>query len=414
MTNTNINKEIYTCLAVDFDNKLKKRIESIGRQIEKYGCGKVSFEELSREVVELPVMKIDHITSTIFDTGIRVPEEVVHYTFEMPNFKVGNYYPVALIEHDVVANDPGCTNFVKYFDSRYFDEVPQDKKDEWKTIKGHCDDCNDKYLRVRTVMLRDEDDGSYRQIGMSCLKRYLGISAYNVINNFRTVSQLVVDEPYIDEDSFPGGRVTASYVKTVDYVASAIRQINIDGGYEKEGKTAQKAFNYLLSDGPIDISNYINEAEEIVQYFRNIPDNNDLYDDAFTRDTKVAISQDYTKVSGLIAYASLLYMRLKDKEEKHSAAVKNSDYVGEKCERISGIKAKVISSNSFESRYGVSYVNTFEDLETHNQFVWFTSTATYSSGIIGEITRATVKDHQEYNGIKQTVLTRVKFVISEE
>lgn len=62
---------------------------------------------------------------------------------------------------------------------------------------------------------------------------------------------------------------------------------------------------------------------------------------------------------------------------------------------------------SFVSRFGVAYIYTFED-PNGNQLVWKTSTYKPITDDAKLRIAGTVKEHNEYNGAKQTVLTRVK------
>ena len=55
------------------------------------------------------------------------------------------------------------------------------------------------------------------------------------------------------------------------------------------------------------------------------------------------------------------------------------------------------------------FVNTFKANDSDNIFVWITGTKAYEVGTKLTI-MGTIKNHQEYRGVKQTVLTRVKEV----
>lgn len=79
--------------------------------------------------------------------------------------------------------------------------------------------------------------------------------------------------------------------------------------------------------------------------------------------------------------------------------------VGERVE----LKAKLTKRNGFDSMYGVTYLYTFKDAEGH-VFIW--KTANYLECQDGsELTlKATIKDHSEYKGTKQTQLTRCKVI----
>ena len=91
-------------------------------------------------------------------------------------------------------------------------------------------------------------------------------------------------------------------------------------------------------------------------------------------------------------------------EAKHPSKV--SDHVGQVGDKVE-LDVKYVRTGSYETRFGVTYVHTFEDADG-NVFVWKTSS--YGNFSNGENhVKATIKDHDEYNGVKQTILTRCKF-----
>lgn len=82
----------------------------------------------------------------------------------------------------------------------------------------------------------------------------------------------------------------------------------------------------------------------------------------------------------------------------------HSEYVGEIKERLRDLKVTVTSCRTFDSYYGTSTVILFSCGE--NELVWMTSSPVEVS--VGEeiYLTGTVKSHDEYNGVKQTKLTR--------
>ena len=99
--------------------------------------------------------------------------------------------------------------------------------------------------------------------------------------------------------------------------------------------------------------------------------------------------------------------------EEKIAAVQpksTSEWIGEVGEKLKDIKVQLIRKYSFDSRYGTTTVYTFQT-EEGNQLTWFSST--YQPYDIGEwmkIKYTTIKDHNEYKGVKSTVITRTKLV----
>lgn len=388
---------MYTCLATDFDNKVEKKIQSVIRAINKYGYS-ADYKVVSREIKELPVYKIDCISHEKVKIQTTLAE-VVNYEFFIPDFKVGNYTPVAVIEHDVVL-DSDVTNIIHPIDN--FNDIPK----SWWTIKGYCDDCNDKYSRKKTVMLLNNEDGSFRQIGTSCLKRYLGINCYNVISNFMTVDEIVEDdEIYVDFDYLPKQN---NYIETVTLLAYVYASYEQTNGYIKD-KTLDIALK--LYKEKVEISNkYYDNARECIDFFNNI--DRDLFENnTFYNNLKSAVTSKYCKLhSGFIACAPKSMVLLQDKllrAEKLQEQANKSQYFGNIGDKFIR-DFKVENVYGYDSQYGYVYINILEDAED-NIFVWKTTTTALEIG--KEITaKATIKEHQEYNGIKQTVLTRLKLI----
>jgi len=62
----------------------------------------------------------------------------------------------------------------------------------------------------------------------------------------------------------------------------------------------------------------------------------------------------------------------------------------------------------FSGRYGVSHMHIFQDVG-ENVYVWTTTTKKLPQGDVIRLT-GTIKDHKEYNEVKQTILTRCKIL----
>jgi hypothetical protein len=84
----------------------------------------------------------------------------------------------------------------------------------------------------------------------------------------------------------------------------------------------------------------------------------------------------------------------------------SSEFVGNDGEKID-FKGKIVKISGFETNFGLTNVYTFED-DRHNLLVWKTGKG-LDFGIGDYVSvHATVKEHGEYRGEKQTVLTRCK------
>ena len=84
-----------------------------------------------------------------------------------------------------------------------------------------------------------------------------------------------------------------------------------------------------------------------------------------------------------------------------------SEFVGQPGDKIPALICKVIHVGGFQSAYGYKWLYIFLD-ENGNEYIWFTtSQQPFSKGSEYEIA-ATIKEHSEYKGVKQTVLIRCK------
>lgn len=378
---------MYQCLASEWDNKVEKKIQSIIRQVNKYGFS-ADYKVISREVKKVPCYRVDGYTKTkIGETLV----QVVNYEFNMPDFKVGDYTPVAVIEHNVVVNCEDAKNMVHLINN--FEGAPK----SWWMIDGHCDDCNDSYSRKKTVMLLNNETGDFRQIGTSCLKRYLGITCFNVIHNFMTVEELVEEEVAVYCDFLPR---ESKYVETKKLLGCIYDVYDAMGGYVKN-KTIENAWKEAIESNN-EISESAKErAQSTINFFRNL-DVENLNN--FARDVRTAVLTEYIGCSGYLAYAPMLQEKLMFKTEQRNIELESS-YIGNIKDKLE-LNVIVTNCTGFESQYGYMFINTFRD-DNNNVFIWVTGTKSYDVGSKLKIL-GTVKGYKEYNGIKQTVLTRVK------
>ena len=88
-----------------------------------------------------------------------------------------------------------------------------------------------------------------------------------------------------------------------------------------------------------------------------------------------------------------------------------SEYVGEIGDRLE-LTVTVNKAITFDGYYGTSIMHIMEDGDG-NVYVWTTSSKSFPEGKVVTI-RGTVKDHREYRGVKQTILTRCKEISKEE
>ncbi|MBO6266973.1 MAG: hypothetical protein J6M06_01940, partial [Synergistaceae bacterium] len=93
------------------------------------------------------------------------------------------------------------------------------------------------------------------------------------------------------------------------------------------------------------------------------------------------------------------------REAAAQAEAKASEHVGSVGQRITVSAATAKLLTSWEGTYGTTYLYKFTD-ESGNVFIWYASRPINVAD--GMTLKGTVKDHNERDGVKQTVLTRCK------
>jgi hypothetical protein len=96
-----------------------------------------------------------------------------------------------------------------------------------------------------------------------------------------------------------------------------------------------------------------------------------------------------------------------ERQKQRDAEGRASEYVGEVKERIE-FEAEVIGVYGTEGYYGHTDIVRFKDA-ANNQFTWFASDYTNLERGDRISIKGTVKKHDEYRDVKQTVLTRCKY-----
>jgi len=85
-----------------------------------------------------------------------------------------------------------------------------------------------------------------------------------------------------------------------------------------------------------------------------------------------------------------------------------SEFVGEIKERLRNRKCTLISIVNFETKFGASQLFKFEEDQSQNIFCWFTATEQKARPGDHVLLTGTVKNHSDYEGEKDTILTRCK------
>lgn len=284
-----------------------------------------------------------------------------------------------------------------------------------------CEHCHRTRTRTNTYLIHNTETGDWKQVGRNCLCDFTGgLSAEAAAEYIALFDELIEGEqPY-------SGSRPAAYVNLDTVLAISHEVVERYGYRNSDSEHPTKAmvreiYDYRNND--IYLSNKyarefldsVNlEAEDLKayieacrEYFKNNTESSD-----YMHNLKTIAASDYFDLKFLGYVVSMIptYNRAIEKAEKAAQRAKEgeaSNYVGAVGERTKltfNTHGEIVTS--FDTAYGTTFVNKITD-QNGNIFIWMSSTAFDTDRIITSIT-ATIKEHSEYRGTKQTQLTRCK------
>lgn len=364
---------------------LKGKIEKLNKKAEKLGCEPITLEVIDEK------FEPKNDEGTEFEKFL-----VVEIKGQKP--MINGWTFVATLEHshehgNIVRTVPG-------------ESVPE----EYRTVEPRCDHCQTRRYRKDTFLVRNEQ-GEIKQVGRNCLKDFLGHSDPHHIAEY--AEMLIELEEWANDYTPHTGVRDDRYIdlKTyLTYVAECIRRfgwVSRVRAYEyEEESTANRALREMFPFNPRYREVFPGEeakqlAEAALVWAREeMEPNND-----YLHNLKVLVSSGVIewRDTGLAASIIIAYQKAKEKKKQRE----KSEHIGEVGERIE-VDVVVEKVHVFENDWGTTKLHRFKD-DKGNVIVWFASNELLEEGKNYKI-RGTVREHSEYRGVKQTVLTRCKVI----
>lgn len=385
---------------------LHDRIDWLNKRADKLGAEPIAISDLEKTIVrDAETGKITHYTF------VRVAGEPIRLS--------GGWTFAATLEHteagNIIRAVPGAEIPLRYRDA---DPV--------------CDHCNLDRRRKDTYLVTA--NGLFMQVGRTCLKDFVG---------HRDPARIAAWLEYIAElsdyveNEFMGGTIQPTGIGAdifLGLTAASIRLWGWTSGTKKRetgrASTKDDTMSWLnaIERGRAEHPDYTlhdDSGDPITTRNGHLatttPDDFDLgraalnwardlsEDDLGTSDylynLKVIAQLDgfIWRQTGLAASMIKAYQRYLGETLKRLNAA-DSQHVGEIKKRSMWTNLLCTDRYEWESQYGVTYLHKFTDADG-NVIVWRTGTYFLEPGMTYE-GKATVKAHDEYKGIKQTVITR--------
>lgn len=305
--------------------------------------------------------------------------------------------------------------------------IPEATRDQALATPHLCEHCKADRRR-RDTFLVEHDDGRWAQVGRQCMKDFLGhANPEAMAKAAEYVLTAVGLAGEAEEEGWGGGRREELF-PLEDFFAVVMGLIRTFGYLSKTAanppftpeSTAEMAMMVLVShnwrDGkPIcELGSEDSErAAKLMAWATEwlaTPSNDYQFNAANAFASGVAS----TRTAGILASLAPAW----DREMAHYVAKQKAAEKATESRHVGTVKKRdemtltLIRSFSFDTDFGLMYIHKMQDPEG-NSIVWKTGNAVRDSNRrlleAGQTVRvkATVKEHGEYKGEKQTVVTRV-------
>lgn len=298
-----------------------------------------------------------------------------------------------------------------------------------------CDHCQQNRQREKTYLIRNPQ-GEIEQVGSTCVDAYLGVKVQGL--------WALEDDPLAeddgtwhdeeDEDFYRSGRYHDMPRDTEEMMAYVLAVS--DGGknfvsktaemYSGKTSTATQIEHAIWSEGSSMQDDIQSKADayirsgEAAKMLKKVQEEAEKRDGEYWMNVKNVSSGSMINPKHMGIFASSVGTLHKEEQERKRKAEERASYVpgfaGEVKEKIKDRRGKVkdvrhfSSYNSYTRQEEERTVLTFTD-EKGREMVWFSSKRIDDAEIGAPVrfTGGSVKEHKQYDGKDQTVLTRVKF-----
>lgn len=383
----------------------EKFVEMYNRKARRFGTTEINAKKSpARQTTKNKTVDIIGYDGTDTSSEYDIPTTVYDYTLNVDDLKVLNGWEFAATI-DVLEN--GSTvhkspNFKEPIPQRFYQK--QDNS---------CEHCNTKRQRKNCYLLYNRSERQWKIVGRSCLKDFLGHSpaAFEFVENqfqqifeFEKEGSAMRSEPMVVVRDF----LKAAYavVKTYGFVPSSS---------EYNEPTKNKVSYYFYTD------RIEPDDRDTQEQLRNLAESDEAEvavnamvaqaregnaESDYAQNVKTLLGNKVAPLrrsAGILASVPKVFAPRPPKDER------TSSYVGQVKERLRGLELTVTRNITLpDYGYGESSLILMKDEETGDVFKW-KSSRPYDLDEGDVLTLdGTVKSHDEYKDIKQTVLTRAK------
>lgn len=398
---------------------LNKEIAKLNKRADKLGCPHIEVVIHGEREIHDPAIvahKTEAKQRNLLPGELELIPFIKQTSFEITGEgpKLEGYKFVGTLDHytipgKVIVNAvPGETVPAQFFD-----------------VEAICHHCNKIRRRVETFIFEKEEDGTYMQVGRTCLKDYFGHDPSAIA---RWLTRVINFVGSLEDDEWGyggGGRYEHYYdsIKVLSNTVAAIRSfgwVPRSASSEENSPTAGhvgymlnkpsyakevEAWNIFMARVKFDPEVDLKEAEDSLAWLKTQEGNNEYMHNLKLLEGEKLIP---SKMLGYWCSLVAAYQRDQDRLERAKKTLRINEYYGELKERAE-VEVKCVGLNYIDSFYGTVCIHRMLSVEGHS-IVWFANCdAKMKKGASYKV-RATVKKHEEYKDWKQTHVNRLQVI----
>lgn len=292
---------------------------------------------------------------------------------------------------------------------------------EWHNLECVCEHCNTRRNRKSTYLVKNTKSGEIRQVGKTCLQEYTGIYPYFTLGwaDLLKYEEKLKNGINPSNPQFVGEPVErlCDVKKILGLAWDSIEK----SGYvstNQNGSTAYHVRFVMGTEEPTEEGNAV--AENIIKWISA----EDTTGNDFLTNAKILATSEYIKHKdiGRVCYLPVSYKKAMERAEREAKrkaeaeAHKDGMFVGEVGKRLDFVVDKVEVVTTCEGYYGTSTLYKMIDTLGNVLTTWSSADPfdRYAHNLSMDHlkyplnVKGTIKEHKEYNGEKQTVLSRIK------
>lgn len=384
----------------------EKKIARIRRKAER---AKVDFSYKRLE----PIQKETDLPGVTVECVPVMVECKIHYE---------NWIVIAVLDHHEVGN------VIHLVEGEWKPSAELALPSRFRTAKSFCEHCNTMRSRNKTVVIYNTQTKQFKQVGTTCLREYTGGIDAEAIAAF--------EEAIKSPEEFLGVSGSSKFfIETKDYLSAVVATMSLYGFMSKKKAaeineevrynnnikrveaTCTKAVHLMTNnEKPNEMSNKWHNiykskdteafVEDALEWIKSYNEPND-----FMENLRVICSGSHIKVSdvGFAACLMDLYKRHLEYEKTRKQKEKDNEmyrYYGEVGEKAT-LNGRLACVTSYSTQFGVMFI--YKMIYNSAIFVWKTSKYLGIDDSGEEVNLVgTIKEHSEFRGVRQNILTRCK------